>query len=130
MSIPLKIDVFDYSDQIVQQTQTLQPETNNSRKLEQNITAIYMSKIETQASINTYSIKASSKPRQLRGKYTKHLPLIKERALTEICFGASINQVSKKYDIKYSTLRNWTKRSTIPTLLYHEFFALLAHSTN
>lgn len=147
-------NVLNYSHQTFQE-HALKFDTNSS-DLEQKTATFFISKMHVQEpdslpdkkqeSINNNSITepskrfeipretvytSSSKPRKLRGKYTKYLPFIKEAALAEVSSGASINQVSKKYGIKYGTLknwysllRNWMNEPTDPNLLYHEFFAL------
>lgn len=114
-----KTNALSYSHQIFQQKPVLKADVHNSSHSEQKIAAIFKS-----------TNKESSKPRKLRGKYTKHPLLIKEVALAEVYSGASIYQISKKYGIKYNTLKNWHTllknwmKPTDPKLLYHEFFAL------
>lgn len=120
----LRTDVSSYSQQTFQQKPDL-----NTDDSKQKTNAIYKSKIHAQEFDK--EIISSSKPRKLRGQYAKHLPEVKEAALAEVYSGASINQVSKKYGIKYGTLRNWyshlktwMKTPIDPNLLYHEFYAL------
>src|SRR5579862_9299988 len=113
----LRTDVLSYSHPRFQQKSTSNTDANNHS--EQKTTAVYKSKIHTQepmqALINNHATEpskrlevareivyhSSSKPRKSRGRYAKHLPEVKKAALVEVYLGTSINQVSKKYGIKY-----------------------------
>ncbi len=63
--------------------------------------------------------------KKLRREHKKYTLEFKQKAVSMVCLGSCINQVSKKLVISYNALKNWMKRASAPNCIYNSSEAWL-----